>query len=176
MVKGFRHDGIIRHTSIWVDVKNKEKRFPALISLNRSPTKFKLSDLGKRLDTKDFRLPYKYVATFASEFIIKNDINLWNIICGNGLFDIWNPQAPYNRLDKCKSSPSQFRIFLLRLYEIDHEFKDSDVSHDGDRIDHLVVDNKKVNLEKPVLSDLEFGEIKSLLEKSVIPYYTNTTG
>lgn len=174
MVNGFRQHGTIRHTSIWVDVK--ERHFPALISLNRRPTKFKLSDLGRRLDTKYFKLPYKYIATSASEFFIKNDINLWRTICSNGLFDIWNPQAPYDRLAKSKSPPSRYRIHLLRIFEIDHEFKRSDVLPVNDRIDHLVVDNKKLNIVNPVLSDLEFGEIKRLLEKSVIPYYSKTTG
>jgi len=47
MIGGFRDHGEIRHQSIWVDVAKKP--FPILITLNRAPTHFNLSEFGKRL-------------------------------------------------------------------------------------------------------------------------------
>lgn len=168
MINGYKGDGVIRHTAIWV-ASQTNNCLPALITLSQSK-RFKISDLGKRLNAEDLKLPYKYVATLEKEYFIKNDIEMWNTLCSNGLFDIWAPESPYKRLDNAKSKPSDFRILLLRIYEIDREYSACEVGPAGDHYDKLKTHDNHVTLLRPVIADAEFKEIKNLLEQSVTPY------
>jgi hypothetical protein len=92
MISGFYKNGKLHQQSIWLDVTAKP--FPMLISLNRRPTRFRLSELGRHHNPEEFSIPYRYIAMLDSEYYIKNDIRLWEKICSNGLFDIWDPISP----------------------------------------------------------------------------------
>jgi hypothetical protein len=165
MIAGFSDHGEIRHQSIWVDVAKKP--FPMLITLNRAPSQFKLSEFGERLGPERFTLPLKYIATLDSEHPIQNTVALWETLCTNGLFNIWDPTAPYDRLSKSKSDPSGFHIQLLRLQEIDREFKPEDIIPANRWIDHLIATDRSVNILRPVIPDEEFQRIKRLLIESI---------
>jgi hypothetical protein len=165
MISGFFKDGKLHRQSIWLDVTTKP--FPMLISLNRRPTRFHLSELGGHLDPEEFSIPYRYIAILDSEYHIKNDMRLWEKICSNGLFDIWDPFSPYRRFSESKSDPSRFRIQLLRIYEINEEFQPNQIVPVSDRVDHLIASRRTITIKDPVIPDQEFFSIKVLLEKSV---------
>jgi len=154
MISGYHKNGMLNRQSIWCAVT--EYPFPMLITLNRRPTKFKVSALYERQNLEEFSIPYKYIATFDSHFFIRNDARLWQRICSNGLFDIWDPDAPFSRFDNCDSHPSKYRIQLLRIFEINEEFHKSAVIASGDRIDHLNTNIRKVTIKQPVINDKEF--------------------
>jgi hypothetical protein len=119
------------------------------------------------LDPESFLIPYKYVAFLEEEYFIKNEMPLWEEICKNGLFDVWVPDAPSRRFKECKSNPSNFRILLLKIHEIDEEFHKNEIASVSDRIDHIIGPNLRVTLKKPVVEYREFQEIKDLLETSI---------
>jgi hypothetical protein len=170
MIFGYRQHGTIRHTAIWVDVKDRYDT--SLLSFNRSPTRFTLSEVGRRLNADRRIIPYKYVAIWNTQYFIRNDMGLWNTICRNGLFDIWHPEAPYERLAEAESDPRSHRIILFRIFMANREFRDNQIVPKSSRIDHLIAPDRNVELTSPVVPDAEFAEIKKLLESSVQPYST----
>lgn len=168
MIKGVEKNGRIIRQSMWCAVT--KVYFPTLLTLNKRPAKFQMSPLGIRLNPNTFSVPYKYVARCDSEYYIKNHIELWERLCSNGLFDVWNPIAPFNRFANSKTHPSQFRIQLLRIYEINEIFADKYIVHANDRIDWLIAENKMVTIKAPVIDDAEFLRIKQLLVESVADF------
>ena len=168
MINGFYKNGRLNRQSIWCDVAVKP--FPMLISLNRSPTRFKVSKLYWRQNPEEFSIPYTYIAALVSEYFIKNDIRLWQIICSNGLFDIWDPISPYSRFAECKSDPLSYRIQLLRIFEINEEFDEIDIIPANSRIDHIMTTKRTITIKQAVIPDEEFLRIKSLLKESVLEF------
>jgi hypothetical protein len=168
MIHGFRKNGVLYRQSIWLAVKKGP--FPALITLNRTPTRFHLSRIGEELNAENFDMPYKYIAELDSEYFIRNDPALWETVCSNDLFDIWDPTSPFKRFDESESPESKFRIQLLRIYEIDHEFNPDDIRFASSRTDQLK-SSPDVNKKSPaVILDTDFGNLKKLLERSVSLY------
>lgn len=165
MINGYRKNGTVNHQSIWCAVSSY--RYPMLITLNRRPTKFKVSEQYRRIDFESFVIPLKYIANLDSEYFIRNDKRLWQRICNNGLFDIWDPIAPYNRFNQSESYPAEYRIQLLRIFEIKEEFHPNDINPVSDRIDHLSNANRTVTIKNPIINDEDFRIIKTLLTESV---------
>ncbi len=170
MINGFRKGEQLHHQSIWLAVKDFQ--FPALLTMQRSNTPYKVNELGKQLNLKEFTLPLKYITTLAAEYFIKNEISLWEALCSNGLFDIWKPDQPYRRFAQSKSSPTNFRIQLLRIFEIEHAFDISDIKFTTDRIDTLITQSKQVNSIAPIISNFDFAKIQDLLELSTKDFLT----
>lgn len=171
MIFGFEKDEQTFHQAIYCDVV--EKPFPMLITLNRSPTKFQLSQIGFELNAESpynkFSIPYKYIVLLDSVYPIKNDLRLWERVCNNGLFDIWDPSAPFKRFNDSVSLRN--KIILLRIYEIYEEFDEIEIEPVSDRIDHITSNrNLEVTLKNPVINDEEFKKIKELLENSLKDY------
>lgn len=165
MINGYKKNGKINRQSIWCAVADYP--FPMLITLNRKPTKYKVSEFYRHRNLEEFSIPYRYIAYLDSEYFIRNDLRLWQSICCNGLFDIWDPTAPYSRFDKSDSHPSKYRIQLLRIFEINEEFHKSNIIFSSDRIDHLNTAKRTVTIKQPVINDEEFLIIKSLIKESV---------
>ena len=168
MVIGYRRNRRICRTSIWLAVR--DRAFPALLTTNRSPTRFQVSDVGRAMDAEKFDMPLKYIADLDSQYFVRNEIALWEEVCSNGLFDIWRPEAPYLRFDESQSQSRQFRIQLLRIYEIDREFDKEDIEYASTRIDRLVSTTREVEILQPVISDYWFKPLKKRLERSVARY------
>ena len=141
-----------------------------LLTLHRTKTRFMRSEIGNSLNSDDFSIPFKFIVYLDSRYFIKNDIRLWETICNNSLFDVWDPRAPFSRFKEAKSDPSKFRISLLRIYETYEEYHYSDVIHVNNIDDELVAENKKVTIKKPIIPDEEFLRIKKLLKQSVAEY------
>lgn len=170
MVHGFRKEGKLHRQAIWLAVK--DGAFPALLTLQRTATPFKVSRIGQEMDSENFSMPLKYVVALDSEYFIRNEMALWESVCSNGLFDIWQPGQPYLRFAQAKSKPAKFRIQLLRVYEIDYEFKSGDIQFVSDRIDRLVSSTREVVIRQPLIPDDGFKVLKALLELSVTTYLT----
>lgn len=120
-----------------------------------------------------YSIPYRYIATLDSEYFVRNDIRLWQRVCTNGLFDIWNPGAPEERLNNSllyREDPRCARIQLLRLHEICEQFDLNDVRDKGARVHHLVAANRNVTIKRPIVDDAEFLGVKQLFEDSVANY------
>ncbi|MFH2067676.1 MAG: EVE domain-containing protein [Pseudomonadota bacterium] len=166
MIQGFEKDGKTIHQSIYC-TKNK-KLFPALITVNKgaSPYEKHKSAIGKSINDKNFILPRKYIAVFDSEYEINNDSSLWEVVCNNGLFDVWLPEAPLSFFSKSKND-SQNKILLLRIYEINEEFKQGDIKAKTAYDDKLIKRNREVTIKKPIVTDNEFQRIKELLIQSI---------
>ena len=174
MVNGFRKEGKLYRQSIWLTDAGNIEDFPKLLTLQKKTNpRFPLSRTGEEMDAEDFAMPLKYIAKLDSEYFIRNDKALWEKICSNGLFDIWDPKAPYKRFEQSKRDSDKFRIQLLRIYEIDHEFSKDDIKI-NDRSDYLIPPIREVEREVPVISDDEFGVLRDLLKRSVTPYYPIT--
>lgn len=169
MIDGYDFNGKHIYQAIYCDVINKP--FPMLITLNKHSSKFTLSEFGRQqLNPESFKIPYKYIAVYDSEYFIINDIQLWKNVCNNGLFNIWSPYAPYKRFSESKKDSSEYRILLLRIYEIIEEFSEEEIYSPSNRIDHLIAENRKVTIKAPLIDDISFLKIKTLLQKSVEPY------
>ena len=124
----------------------------------------------------------KYVAKLERIFHLStNDIKIWNELCTNGLFNMWNPAAPYNRLNKLiyqvdpfnynfntkkyyvneeeymhKNQLSSARILLLRIFELNDGdiYKNEDINIRPQQFDS--VKPKEVLLDNPLIDDFEF--------------------
>jgi hypothetical protein len=166
MIHGFEKDGRIIHQSIYC--AKKQKSFPALITINKSVSQFEKykSGIGLAIHDKNFTLPLKYIAVVDSEYAIKNDSQFWEEVCKNDLFDIWLPKAPFSFFSTSKND-SQNKILLLRIYEINEEFKQSDIKAKTDYYDVIKKLNREVTIKEPIISDNEFERIKALLIKSI---------
>ena len=129
----------------------------------------------------------KYVAKLARIFHLStNHIKIWNEFCTNGLFNIWNPAAPYNRLNEPnhqvdpfnynpntkeydlneekymhKNQLSSARILLLRIFKLNEEvsYKNDEINVQHRQFD--IVEPKKVLLDKPVINNFDFNCIYS---------------
>lgn len=173
MIEGFEKNGKLIHQCIYCEVKNKQ--FPKLITLNKGNTRFTLSEIGKQLDAGFYSIPYKYIASLEKEYFINYNSKIWEKICNNGLFDIWEPEAPHNRFGESELNSNQFRILLLRIYEIEEEFNKSEVREGGARHHIITRNNLNVTIKRPIISDEEFNRIKELLEESIKEYQTGSS-
>ena len=171
MIVGFKKEGQVHRQSIWLAVRDRP--FPALLTLQRSPTPFKVSRIGERMDAESFAIPLRYAVDLDSEYFVRNSMGLWRMVCSNGLFDIWQPDQPYLRFSKSKSHPSQFRIQLLRVYEIDHEYAPTDIEFTSSRIDRLISPVRLARVWHPLIPDDAFSEVRALLKRSVADYLTS---
>ena len=172
MIEGYRNkDGRLIHQSIWVATYSmKSPRLIILNNLNRK--KYPPSPLGNDLYREDFSIPYKFIAELDSVYPVGNDKSLWDTICSNGLFDIWDPQAPSNTYSSERSGRS---IQLLRIYEINKEYGDNDLRLKSNWITHLQTPSRTATLKRPIIDNDEFARIKALLVKSVSKYLIKPT-
>lgn len=171
MIEGFRDkDGRLVHQSIWLDVKNKQ--FPMLVTLNRTPTKFRsdLSDCGKNLNSDNYSIKHKFIVHLDSVYFVRNDMSLWKDVCSNGLFNIWEPEAPFSRFENSEGDEANYRICLVRLYEVYEEFKQQEIVAATKRIDHLESPSRNVTIKRAISSDEEFRRTRKLLDDSVRTY------
>lgn len=161
MIEGFKKDDKIIHQCIYCFGRH----MPAgLIITNKNPSRFPLSRIGRNLDADEYTIDYKYVAHVVAHYPIINTIELWDELCSNGLFDIWNPSAPFLKYNE-NIDPSKFTITLLRVYELETTVPE----------DLVTVNARNASLSKPlmlkikrpVISDSEFNQIKDKLEASI---------
>ena len=99
-------------------------------------------DMGVSDYERQFTLPHKYVAILDRIFCFSKQVHddrgmeIWGVLCKNGIFDIWEPIAPYHRLTgrfdlerggrKTIKTIMEPQILLLRIFELDRTL---DVEH-----------------------------------------------
>ena len=165
MIEGYSKDGKVIHQAIYLTVK--DEIFPKLITLNKHNEESDVSRLGKNLNYENFSIPYKYVAVLDSFYLVKNEKALWEKLCNNGLFDVWEPRAPEDWCNNHKDT-TKCKILLFRIYELSEALPEWAVKPMGkyDRWDTLA-ENLEVTLKLPIISDEEFLRIKNLLLDSI---------
>jgi len=186
LTEGFSVNGSQYKQSIWCDVE--QKLFPMLLTMQKSKVRkdYPLNKNCKSFDkTQDFstfndlyrptNFQYKYIAEFVNQYFIENKKNFWEIICNNGLFDIWSPEAPLNRFANCKSPVFKFRIILLRVYEIENPISYTEINRDLRLTDRFLNYSKlNVKIKRAVIGDEQFLQLKNKLDKSINDYRTDT--
>lgn len=127
-------------------IQNNFRQSPKLLTpKRRNPrSEYPLSDIGLNLRThRDFEL--KYLAILDTVFHIENNMSIWNRLCTEGIFDLWNPKAPFNNLDG-KEDP---QILLLRIFEISDNFNNEIIP--GTYYDHIPI--RGITLLRPIIPD-----------------------
>lgn len=178
----------VTNQSIWGDKKCRLITYDDTIPYE----KYLSTDFGIPMRDKHKKDPkLKYIAVTDTLYEIKLDEKLWDILCYNGLFDIWQPKAPmerYNDYFKRKYENEKFQkrqfakkdlnkefflgIALIRLYEIEgNGFSRFDFykRNEFDFAPHLDTTYGKsvlnVIINRPVICKNEFIGIKNELEK-----------
>jgi len=167
IIDGFVRDGIKEHQSIYCFTR--EMQHPELITLDKGVTRFTLSTIGEALNSENYSIPYRYVAEMIEVFHVSYESKIWEELCHNGLFDIWDPIAPYLRFRESKRNPEKFSIGLFRVYEIEEEFSEAEIEK-GDRHHMLKRRDLAVTCRRPLLKDAEFEKIHALLKSVAVKY------
>lgn len=177
MIEGYKKNGIRNYVTIFtatedaVSLKNDFRSLPKLITPKESDHRkiYPLSIYGKDLEAKsyNYNTTARYIAVLDTIFHIKNEISIWEALCTNGIFDIWEPQAPYNMLShdaqNNKKDPQDPQILTIRVFEIDHDFQNEITKKQY----WNTITPKQVNLVKPVIPNKEFLEIKEKIENTL---------
>jgi hypothetical protein len=178
MTEGFLKNGERHHVSIFTASEESValkvgdfRHHPKLLTPKKAPPKkiFPLSLIGMSLDVRycDYDSKANYVAFIDTIFHIKHDIRIWNELCNNGVFDIWDPKAPYNMLTHdAKNMPVERKdpmILLLRIFKINDNFR----GNIKQRQFWNIITPRKVNLIGPVISNVRFEEIKAKIRHTL---------
>lgn len=166
---GLEINGKTIRTSILVATKNSKflqsnfENNPKLITFNKEHTK-KLSEYGRKIGKNP--IPYKYIAKLSAIYHIENKKEIWDELCNSdsGVFFIWEPEAPYENLgQEHDAEEKDYRIVLLRVYEIYEEFSEGDIDHSWVRADKIKSD-REVTIKQPVIIDADFYDIEQKIE------------
>jgi len=179
MIEGFGNENtkqaiyciITRDKNWWNEGNNRLLSFSGDI-----PFQNLLSDFGKPF-TRYQNPPLKYIAVCDTIYQINNDIELWNILCNNDIFDIWQPEAPEKRFSNLKREQDYF-ISLLRVFEIDYEFDKQQHLKGGEAFNpHEFKDDCLDLLDRQItnciIDDFEFNELKTKIENLIEPFFVN---
>jgi len=155
LTQGFLKESKRYYSSIFaahqnsISMQKKFRQVPKLlISFRGRPRpEYPLSYIGKDLCTEGYKLKARYVAILDRIFHIRNNIKIWQELCNNGIFDIWEPEAPYNSLID-KIDPM---ILLLRIFEIDYDFSNEIAK--GGYFDTIA--GGKVRIVRPIIPNNE---------------------
>ncbi len=87
---------------------------------------YPLSYIGESLHAEGYATSGTHIAILDRIFHIENNMKIWENLCNNGIFDIWEPEAPYNSLREKDGLRDKIdpMILLLRIFEIDKDFSD----------------------------------------------------
>jgi hypothetical protein len=176
MIDGFSKGDRKIHQVIYL--ATRVEQFPKLITLNRhKKIPWEMSKIGQALNADSFSIPIKkYVAEIEETHEIRNERPLWEKVCTNGLFDVWEPEAPYGDYNKNKNGKREScKIVLLRIYEILEGFNDREIERYGscDRFDKIT--RLEVTAVKPVVTEEEFGRLKQLFLESINGFEIKST-
>ncbi|MCK4927030.1 MAG: hypothetical protein KAS11_01055 [Candidatus Aenigmarchaeota archaeon] len=163
MIYGFKKENVLLHQGIYCF--NMAKQFQlALMVVNSGRSRYKLSDIGNDLNSDDFTVENKYLISVVKFKGIENKTEFWDEICTNGLFDIWDPSAPFKKYNENKNAQN-FCIGLLRIYELDEIISD-DLIKVNDR-NAILKKTLTVKIKRPIINDAEFNEIKDKLDRTL---------
>ncbi len=182
MTEGFWKDN--KHYYVTISTAHKKaksmqkyfKTIPKILVQKRRKRRpeYLLSSIGKKLNVSNYK--DKYVAVLDRIFHIKNNINIWNKLCLNGVFDIWEPKAPFNSLN----GKTDQMILLLRIFQIDCDL--TNIIERGKYYDKITEQNVKI--VRPIIpynkydnlysrnydGELYFEDIIDKIGNAVSPY------
>lgn len=177
MSKGYHENSDLLYVSVYAsgedavalrnDFDNRKGYVPKVLSYRTSQEpNYPISSVGRSMGVSDysrpFSLPYKYVAIVDRIFFVQEDFifnidlhaDLWREFCKNGIFDIWEPDAPFNRwegnFDLARSGKKVIKspqILLLRIFELDKPIM---VKHRKTYTD-TVMPGEDVYLKRPII-------------------------
>ncbi len=171
MIDGFRKNNNRYYVTIFCahkkakSIENDFKKRPKILTATRRsrPNKeYPLSPIGENLNANNYDIPAKYIAVLDRIFHIDNDIKIWEELCNNGVFDIWEPQAPFNNLD----GKIDQMILLLRIFQIDCDLTKQ--IERGTYFDKITEQNVKI--VRPIIHNNEFEDIINKVKDAVSPY------
>jgi hypothetical protein len=151
MIEGFWKNGRHYFVTIFtghkraVSIQNRFADLPKLVTTKKGNPRpeYPLSEIGKSLGIEEYNPPARYIAVLDRIFHIKNDIGIWDELCQDGIFDIWQPVAPFNSLEG-KQDPT---ILILRIFDVNKDF--SDKIEEGTYFDK--VESQEVQIVKPII-------------------------
>jgi len=152
----------------WSLLGNFRENPKIIATLDKRRPAYELSRIGKLLFAHNYNLQAKYVAVLDTVFYIKeNDKKIWEILCNNGIYDIWDPIAPYRRLGSSKEP----MILLLRIFEVDYDFSNEIIKEGWPYCD--AVKQRIVKIVKPIIANIDFGQIMAMIRESINDYIIN---
>ncbi|SPF38531.1 hypothetical protein SBDP1_200015 [Syntrophobacter sp. SbD1] len=188
MIEGYKDNlGIHRHVSIFAAtgrataMQNDFRRFPKLITRHkgdRSLRDYPMSVVGKNLNDSPYIHKLKYIAMLDTIFYLnevdvnnKVDMKMLKDLCTSGIFDIWEPIAPHNRfLDKKFNAKQSPMILLVRIWELERDFRPSEIDTGITTYWHTIIGNTYIEAVRPILSDAIFRSMKDLITSKILPY------
>lgn len=152
--------------------KFKENRLgPYLLDCKKSNTIFKISEIGKIYENRirEVILPLKYVAFIDSQIKIKVTDSIFQVLCSEKFFNLWNKNAPL-KFFRDKGNIEGYLI-AFRIFEIDREIHELSLEkgRKGRNFYYKLKEPEEINLLKPIISNFDFSlekeELINLLKK-----------
>jgi len=173
MIEGYDKEGSKHFVTIFTaregawSLKGNFRENPKLLTTKKHDPRedYPLSQLGENLNASDYCLPLRYLAVLHSILHIKYDMQVWETLCKNDIFDIWTPIAPYNML-KGKREPKDPMILLLRIFEIEEDFSEKIIEENYAH----AVKQQLVTMKQPVIPNDLFKETTKKITTSIDKY------
>jgi hypothetical protein len=110
------------HKNAW-SLKGDFRKYPKIITLIKKrrpeyPTNPLFAD---QYAIQHYRHQLKYIAVLDRIFHINSDLQLWERLCNNGIFNIWDSRAPFHSLE----NKIDQMILLFRIFEVDRDFSNT---------------------------------------------------
>lgn len=143
-----------------------ENRFgPYLLDAKKSSPNFALSPVGKeyRNSLEEIDIELNHIAFIDSQIKIIPRMGLFNALCNEGYFSIWDPAAPMSYFGELQ----EVYLVLFRVYKISESINESLLYHGrkGRNFYYKLDKEVEFNVIKPVIEDSNFKRLKDgLLE------------
>ena len=191
MIEGFKKNENYYYTSIFTShmraksIQRNFRKYPKVITLSTKPREdYPVNSFivdKHKVDKFKYNFKNRFVAVLDRIFHISNKYSIWEQLSKNGIFDIWEPIAPYhslqdkNTLQNMKEDPM---ILLLRIFEVEHDFS-NEIRRKSDYIDH--VDIHKLNFIRPIIPQNKNDALSSVFKGTdyfddIIKKITESTG
>lgn len=191
MTEGFLKDNKHYYVTIFTShrraiaiQRNFRNRPKILTAMSTEPcNEHPLSRIGEELN--EFNYKDQYVAVLDRIFHINNHKTIWEKLCHNEVFDIWEPLAPFNNLNDKESQ----MILLLRIFQIDCDLTKQIVRgtrHNSITDETVKFIRQNVNIVRPIIpnnkddthssnydGELYFEDIIEKIRDAVSPFLNN---
>lgn len=160
----------------------KENRLgPYLLDCKKSNSIFKISKIGKIYEKRieKVALPLKYVAFIDSQIKIKITDSIFETLCCEKFFNLWNKEAPL-KFFRDKGNTEGYLI-IFRIFEIDREISEVSLKkgRKGRNFYYKLKEPEEIKFFKPIISNFEFSlekeKLINLLKKMDILIKSNNS-
>ena len=141
----------------------KNRMGPFILDTKKSSTNFQLSSIGssylKDIENKNY-MP-KFIAFVDEQIKININKDLFDKICKNGFFQIWNPEGPMKYFE----GKQEGYIILFRVYELENPIDENllEKGRKGRNYYYGLSKDVVYKIKKPVLEDDKYLSIKQQL-------------